>query len=140
MSQARWEHPQRARPGFNTKEADLGDKGVKAGTQGRMDRGARLCLGLLWAGNLMRAGETEQKVIPLSGGAENHLKKCRLLKEEWSHNAPVPKQLLAFLIAGLLRSDTAGKPAAGASEAPFATLNQSPKGLACLGFYASEQN
>lgn len=67
MSQARWGHPQRARPGFNAKEADLGDKGVKAETQGRMDRGARVCLGLLWAGNPMRAGETEQKVIPLSG-------------------------------------------------------------------------
>ena len=81
MSQARWGHPQRAHPGFNAREADLGDKGAKTGTEGRMERGARVCLGLLWAGNLMRAGETEQKVIPLSVGAENHLRQCRLLKE-----------------------------------------------------------
>lgn len=134
MSQARWGHPQRARPGFNAKEADLGDKGAKTGAEGRMERGAWVCLGLLWAGDMMRAGETEQNIIPLSVEAENHLRKCRLLKEEWSCNAPLPKQLLAFLIAGLLQPDTAGKPAAGVSEAPFPALNQSPEGLTCLGF------
>ena len=91
MSQARWEHPHvgsRARPGFNTKEADLGDKGVKAGTQGRMDRGARVCLGLLWAENLMRAGETEQKVIPLSGGGRKSPKKMQAFKRGMEPQCP----------------------------------------------------
>ena len=38
MTQARWGHPQRARPGFNAKEADLGDKGAKTGAEGRREK------------------------------------------------------------------------------------------------------
>lgn len=88
MGQARWGHPQRARPGFNAKEADLGDKAVKAGTLGRMDRGARVCLGLSWAGNLKTAGETGQKVTPLSGGRRKSPKKMQAFKRGMEPQCP----------------------------------------------------
>lgn len=80
-----------------------------------------------------KAGEIEPKVIPLVAVAENHLRKNSFLKEEWRGNAPVPKQLLAFLMAGLLRPGTATKPASwGLKDPPqprISLLRASPLGL-----------
>lgn len=45
--------PARALRGFNTKEAKAG----KTGTEGRVEKGARVCLGLFPAENPMKAGE-----------------------------------------------------------------------------------
>ena len=45
--------PTRALCGFNTKEAKAG----KTGTEGRVEKGARVCLGLFPAENPMKAGQ-----------------------------------------------------------------------------------
>lgn len=55
--------------------------------------------GLSLAENPMKGVAIEQKVIPLSMWHKNHIIKIKFLKEEQRGKAPVPKQLLALLLA-----------------------------------------
>lgn len=61
-------------------------------------------------------------------GSRKSPKKIQLFERGMQWQCPVPKQLLAFLIAGLLWPDTAGKPAPWGSEGPFPAQNQSSEG------------
>lgn len=88
----------------------------------------------LRAQNPMKTEEIEQKGIPLSMGTENHITKIQLLQRGLEWQCPVPKQLLAFLRAGLLQPDTAGKPAPWGSEGPFTAQNPVPQGLRVQAF------